>query len=100
VVWEGRSRETPPYPDQEQLKLVWAQAVLEQEHQAIGGDQNPGDHRRVAGRNSIPDRDHLRLFGSMSWNPGQYLALSASLRRIIPTFAAVRPWPALTSVNF
>jgi hypothetical protein len=36
----------------------------------------------------------------MSWNPGQYLALSASLRRIIPTFAAVRPWPALTSVNF
>ena len=64
-VARGNQRELP----QEQLKLVGAQAVLEQKHQAIGGDQHPGDHRRVAGRDSVPDRDHLRLFGSMSRNP-------------------------------
>jgi hypothetical protein len=85
---------------QEQLKLVRAQTVLEQKHQAIGGDQNPGDHRRVTGRNSIPDRDHRHIFGSTSRNPGQYLALSASLWRVIQTFAAEEPKPALTSVNF
>jgi hypothetical protein len=76
---------------QEQLKLVRAQTVLEQKHPAIGGDQNPGDHRRVAGRYSIPDRDHRRLFGSMSRNPGQYLVLSALFWRVIRTFAAEEP---------
>ena len=82
------------------LKLVGAEAVLEQKHQAIGGDQNPGDQRRLTGRNSIPDRGHRHLFGSTSRNPGQYLALSASLWRVIQTFAAEEPKPTLTSVNF
>ena len=51
---------------QEQFKLVGAQAVLEQKHQAIDGIQYPGNHWWVAGRDSVPDRDHLRLFDSMS----------------------------------
>ncbi|WP_244553358.1 hypothetical protein [Bradyrhizobium erythrophlei] len=62
---------------QEQLKLIWAQAVLEQKHQAIDGIQYPGNHWWVAGRDSVPDRDHLRLFDCMSRIP-EYLALSAS----------------------
>jgi hypothetical protein len=36
----------------------------------------------------------------MSWNPGQYLALAASLWRVILTFAAATPKLAMTSVNF
>jgi hypothetical protein len=85
---------------QELLKLVGAQAVLEQKHQAIDGDQRPGDHRRVARRNRVPDRDHLRPSDWRSRNPGQYLALAAWLWRVIPTFAASRPKPAMTFVNF
>ena len=54
---------------QEQLKLIGGEAVLEQEHQTIDSDQHPGDHRRVAGRDSVPYRDHLRLFDSMSRMP-------------------------------
>jgi hypothetical protein len=47
----------------EQHEFGGAEAVLEYEHEAIGGDQHPGDRWRVAGRDSIPDRNHLRLFG-------------------------------------
>ena len=47
----------------EQHEFGGAEAVLEYEHEAIGGDQYPGDHWRVAGRDSISDRNHLRLFG-------------------------------------
>jgi len=54
---------------QKQLKLIGGEAVLEQEHQTIDSDQHPGDHRRVAGRDSVPDRDHLRLFDCLSRIP-------------------------------
>ena len=46
---------------QELLELDWTEAVLEQEHDAIGGNQHPGDHRRIAGRDGVSDRDHVRL---------------------------------------
>ena len=64
---------------QELYKLVGAQAVLEQKHEAIGGDQHPGDHGRVAGGDSFPDRDHLRLLECWS-RPDNRSCLSASCR--------------------
>ena len=59
----------------EQHEFGGAEAVLEYEHEAIGSDQHPGDHWRVAGRDSIPDRNHLRLFG-----PGYHIAAARPAR--------------------
>jgi hypothetical protein len=67
------------------LKLVGAEAVLEQKHQAVGGDQHPSDHRWVTGRDGVPYRDHLRLFESMVGDAGRFLALSAWGMRIMPS---------------
>jgi len=46
---------------QEFLELRRAQAVLEEENQAIGRDQQPGYDRRVTGGNGVSDRNHLGL---------------------------------------
>jgi len=46
---------------QEFLELRRAQAVLEEENQAIGRDQQPGYDRRVTGGNGVSDRNHVGL---------------------------------------
>ena len=45
---------------QEHFELKWTEAVLEQEDQAVCGNQYPGDHRRIPRWNSVLKRDHFR----------------------------------------
>ena len=63
---------------QEHFELEWTEAVLEQEDEAVRGNQHPRDRRRIARWNSILERDHLRSCQCVALAPEEARCLDAS----------------------
>src|SRR5438445_12531996 len=65
---------------QEFLELCSTQAVLQEENQTIGCDQQPCDDRRITRGHSVSNRDHvrLRLLECVSRMPGRNCCFASS----------------------